>query len=330
MKRLNFHLTSVGIATLAFLAAPSAAAALQSVRPVIFVYIAENMSVTQDRPSFADSIVITELSRRGYKTVSPAKMSNLAELLPRDVASVWNADKRAALYNLTRADLLWLATVSYEPDSENNGAAVTGKAAFSARAIGLATGETLWSMQVKASPFLGATLQGATRQALAEVLPRMVENFDRDPKVKSWTPAATPRTILPTLPLMSRTPSGLPPGATPPPLRPGLSPESESARQPYTGVIIDAEHLPVVPSYRSGVYSEKGQPIIRPESSRMTWAESAAAARQQAGPNPLRIRAYSASPNGIVLRESDARRLQQEKGVLERGRTTIIVQPPRR
>jgi hypothetical protein len=100
--------------------------------------------------------------------------------------------------------------------------------------------------------------------------------------------------------------------------------------QPYTGVIIEAEHLPVQPSYRSGIYSPQGSPIYGAETQRMNWSASLPSARQQAGPNPLVLRAESAQGGKIVLRDNDARTLQRARAVLDRTPPTVVVRPPKR
>lgn len=322
----------VGIATIVTFVAlvlaswPSTAGAIEAVRPTIAVYIVENQPLTTSRSSFPEAVVNADLARLGYKVLPALRVSSLDQMLPRDVGSVWNADRRMTFRKTVQADVLWMGTVEYKAGTTANGQEVTGTVTIVARAFDTATGESLWYAQVKDYPVKGILTPESARLALAETLPSLIGSFDREPKVREWAPPVpralplTPPGLTPGVPIIGRTP----------PIVPGRRGSPEAAQQPYTGIIIDAEHLPVLPSYRSGVYSDSGRPLVPLDSRRMGWAESASSARQQVGSNPLRIRAFSTDGNRIILGENDARRLQQERALVERGRMTILVQPPRR
>jgi hypothetical protein len=298
------------------------AVAVEMVRPTLVVYVVENTPLTRDRPTIPDTITNAELLQHGYTILPSLVAPNLAQKSPRDVGGVWNADRRMSVQQHSRADVLWMCTVEYTLDKTSRADSVSGTVSVVARALDANTGESLWYGRVANRPLKGATLAEAGRLALAEIIPALVADFDRAPKIRTWMPPERPQTLPPGATPGTRTPFG--PTMTP-------APTPGSSGQPYSGVVIVADHLPVQPSFRSGIYSPQGAaPIYGAEKQRMSWSESMASARQQAGPNPLVLRAQSSQGGKIVLRENDARVLQREKAVLERRPPTVVVRPPKR
>jgi len=281
----------------------------EAVRPTLAVYIIENQPLARDRPPVAETIVKAELIRCGYKLVPSVFAPGSLQTLPRDVGGVWNADRRMSFRQQSRADVLWMATVEYKLSTASRPELIVGTVSVVARAIDIASGESLWFGRVADRSLQGLSLADAGRMTLADVVPAMIADFDRAPRVKAW-------------PSFSQLPQPGPP-EDPSVLR-------DPSRKPYTGVIIDAEHLRVQPSFRSSVYTQKGVPIYGSEGARMSWSENMLKARQQAGPNPLILRAQSSDRGRIILRESDAGKLQRESAILGRKPVTVVVQPPKR
>jgi len=302
--------------------------AIEAVRPTLVVYIVENQPLTRDRPTIPETIANAELIRRGYKILPSLLVPNLPQMLPRDVRGVWNSDRRMSFQKHFRADVVWMGTVEYKPDKTARVDQVTGTVSVVARAFDTATGESLWFGRDADRPLSGATLAEAGRLALAEILPEVIASFDREPKVRAWVPSERPQPWPAEIPLATRTPDSSQTGRSPA-LTPAPTPRDRSG-EPYTGVIIEADHLRVQPSFRSGIYSQRGSPICGSEGQRVRWSESMPSARQQAGPNPLVLKALSSDRGRIILRDSDARTLQRESAVLSRKPVTVVVQPPKR
>ena len=298
---------------------PQHAPAVEMVRPSLVVYVIENKPLTADRLTIPETIVNAELLRRGYRIVPSLFTPDVARTIAPNVKGVWNADRRMSFQQHFRADLLWMSTVEYTLDSTSRPDSVSGKVSVMARALNTATGESLWFGRVSDRPLKGATPADAARLALAEIIPALVADFDRAPKVRAWTPPEPP----------PASPSALTPGARLPGMTAAPTPVSPSG-SPYTGVIIDARDLPVQPNYRTGIYTPQGTPLYSPERQRLNWSDSLPSARQQAGPNPLVIRPQSGQGGRIILRENDARTLQGEKSLRERKPPTVIVRPPKR
>jgi len=303
---------------------PRSANAIEPVRPSIVAYVIENTPLKAERPSLAESVVSSEFVKRGYQVYLTLQIPNLAQLIPRDVRGVWNTDRRLSFRQQFRADVLWMATIAYNLDKTPVAPLITGQVTVVARALDAATGESLWFGRVADYKMQGTSLQEAARRALGEILPSMVAAFDSDPKVRQWTPAERPRPASPRGSPLPTTPRTAPGAA----MAPG-SPYSPSPAPTYTGVVINAQHLNVHPSFRCGIYTPDGRPIYSPNAYRMVWVESPSSALRQAGPSPLYLKAVKTDGDRVFLGENDTRALLREKGLLERRRVVIVVQPPK-
>lgn len=130
--------------------------------------------------------------------------------------------------------------------------------------------------------------------------------------------------------------------------RPNVGDHDNSDHEPllYTGLIIDARHLPYVPSLDAGVYTSAGRQIygaafmtrataVKRGVAGHSAAESSPAAQRRAGRRPLKISALdlqTAGDNGLVISEEDAARLLAHAGSvrnLRRARLVIIVNADR-
>lgn len=307
----------VSLLASALVSQPRMASAIEPVRPSIVVYVVENKPLKEDRPNIGESIVSSELAKRGYQVYLSLNLPNLAQIIPRDVRGVWNTDRRMSFRQHSRADVLWMATVEYNLGKTQSMSRTTETVTVVARALDVSTGESLWFGRVADYKIQGATLPEAARQALSEILPSMVAAFDNDPKVRTWVPAERPKPA--------------PPGVVITPGPPVLSgsPARLSPSPRYTGVVIDAQHLDVHPSFRCGIYSPEGKPIYGPGGYRMIWVDSPSSARRQAGPSPLHLKAVKTDGDRIFLGENDTRALLRERALLDRRRVVVVVQPPK-
>jgi hypothetical protein len=305
---------------------PGWSAGIQVIRPDIVVYITENPRLTPRRPNWPEKVVTPELSKHGYKVIPSLLVRDMAALCPRDVRGVWNEDRRRSfLKHFGQADVLWMAHVEYQIDRTAPRGTIRGTLSVVARASRTDDGQSLWYRTIKEHPFEGATLDAAARQALGELMPGLVDEFQRAPAVRQWVPSRRPDPWPRDVPLITAPPSAT--GTSGPPSA-ALSDRAQPG--PYTGVIVEADHLRVYPSYRSGLYSERGRAVYIPRERRLTWADSRTSARRVVGPRPLRLKALRSEGNRIVLRESDVRRLSRESQLMRKGRVTVVVQPPRR
>jgi hypothetical protein len=126
--------------------------------------------------------------------------------------------------------------------------------------------------------------------------------------------------------------------------RPHVGEHDNSDHEPllYTGLVIDARHLPYIPSLNAGVYTSAGRQIYGAGFiSRATAVkrgvaghfnlDTAPAALRRAGKRPLKISALDvqhAGENGLVISEEDAAKLLAHAGSvrnLRRARLVIIV-----
>lgn len=309
-------------------ARPGRAEAIEIPRPTLVVYITENPRLTKRYPGLAERVAVPELRENGYRILSPMTVRNLPALCPLDVRGVWNADRMAEFRKYFNADVLWMASVEYTVVKAYGTYPVGGTVSVVATAFSADTGKPLWFDKVEGHELKGATPEEAAREALAEIIPAMVKRFDSEPRIRQWVPSERPRTWPPDVRMI-----------TPPPPTTGTAtqesprPEAMSSVEPpngqYTGVIVDADHLRIMPSYRTRLYSERGHPIVLPEGIRMGWADRSELARLQAGPRPLRLRALRSDGRRIILRERDARTLGAQRELLNRGRVTVVVRPPR-
>lgn len=119
-----------------------------------------------------------------------------------------------------------------------------------------------------------------------------------------------------------------------------------SEREPllYTGLIIDARHLPFVPSLNSGIYTASGRQIygaefltratvIRRGTAGYSDSETQAAVLRRVGERPLKVSALDLAAgegNSLVISEEDAAKLLAHEGSkrnLSRARVVIVVSP---
>lgn len=119
-----------------------------------------------------------------------------------------------------------------------------------------------------------------------------------------------------------------------------------SEREPllYTGLIIDARHLPFVPSLNAGVYTASGRQIygaefltratvIRRGTAGYSDSETHAAVLRRVGERPLKVAALDLAAgegNSLVISEEDAAKLMAHEGSkrnLSRARVVIVVSP---
>jgi len=300
-------------------------------RVPLVLYVVEKPQLTSKRPTLGESALISELSRRGYSVIPSFNLRDMAALCPPDVKGVWNADRRRLFRKRFQADLLWMAIVEYRLDfAPDTGRLSGGTVSVRARALSAATGATLWYGRLKTpQKIFGPSLQDAARDALAGIFRTMVADFDKTYR-KRHPPGPTFPSAVRAFPPTAATAPGREKGTVrrTPPYRIGAE-SSRGPRGPYTGIIIDAEHLGVRPSFRTGIYSERGNPVLLPRDRRMIWADSVESARRRAGSSPLILRAYSTDGNRILLNEKDAGKLRREKYLLERAPVTIVVRPPR-
>ena len=130
--------------------------------------------------------------------------------------------------------------------------------------------------------------------------------------------------------------------------RPNLGEYDNSDSEPllYTGLVIDARHLPYVPSLNTGVFTAGGRQLYGAAFlSRSTAvkrgvaghfaADTVPAALRRAGRRPLKVSAIdlqSAGETGLVISEEDAARLLAHAGSvrnLRRARLIILVSSER-
>jgi len=300
------------------------ASAVEAVRPTLVVYATENQAVTRDRPTIGESIVIPQLGKRGYEVLPSLRVPNMNQLCPRDVRGVWKTDRRMSFRKHFRADMLWMASVEYNLHKKVRSRFAGGTVSVVARAFSADTGESLWFGRVANHPLQGTALATSAHQALSEILPKMVADFDRAPAVRRVSAQVSVRQPQPWpahIPRVTR-PSGQDATVRSLQQAPGRS------ALPYTGVIVQADHLRMQPSFRTEIHTQRGRPIYVPKRDRMTWADNVANARLQAGPHPLVLKALRTEGNHIVLRDSDIRSLKRERHLLERKPPTIVVRPP--
>ncbi|MBM3334171.1 hypothetical protein FJY63_05875 [Candidatus Sumerlaeota bacterium] len=304
-------------------AGPFSVFAVEAIGPRVAIYVTQNIEIKLAPPEMIETTAGAHLARLGYKVVPLRPREVVAQMCPRDVRGVWEADRCRTFQQHVEADILWMAAIEYKPVGIFAEASTTATISTYACAFDVASGDLLWRGQVKDYPLSGATLASRARNGLEQIMPALVSDFDRAPRVRVWVPASRPSLAQPNLPAVRATTStiAIAPGRVQPP---------EASQSPYTGVIIETDHIPGFrPSYRTGIYSPEGQQIYRPGPSRMSWADNEEAARQQAGPQPLRIKALRTEGSRIVLPESAARQLQTNKSLLERSPVTVRVRPPK-
>lgn len=126
--------------------------------------------------------------------------------------------------------------------------------------------------------------------------------------------------------------------------RPGISDYDTSDSEPllYTGLIIDARHLPFEPTLDAGIYTSSGRQIYGAAYLTRTTAvrrgvagfvsdEMVADARRRAGKRPLKVSALDAARfkgNALVISDEDAARLTAHAGSrdnLRRARVVVLV-----
>lgn len=126
--------------------------------------------------------------------------------------------------------------------------------------------------------------------------------------------------------------------------RPQLGEYDNSDQEPllYTGLVIDARHLPYIPSLNAGVFTSTGRQIYGAEFLTRATAvrrgvaghfasETLPAALRRAGKRPLKVSALDVQhtgENGLVISEEDAAKLLAHSGSirnLRRARLVIIV-----
>lgn len=126
--------------------------------------------------------------------------------------------------------------------------------------------------------------------------------------------------------------------------RPGIAEYDSSDLEPllYTGLIIDARHLPFEPTLDAGIYTSSGRQIYGAAYLTRTTAvrrgvagfvsdETVADARRRAGKRPLKISALDAARikgNALVISDEDAARLTAHTGSrenLRRARVVVLV-----
>ncbi|GAB4426096.1 MAG: hypothetical protein OHK0011_07530 [Turneriella sp.] len=126
--------------------------------------------------------------------------------------------------------------------------------------------------------------------------------------------------------------------------RPQVGEYDNSDHEPllYTGLVIDARHLPYVPSLNAGIFTSAGRQvygaafITRATAVKRGVAghfnsDNTPAASRRAGKRPLRISALDvqhAGENALVISEEDAAKLMAHAGSvrnLRRGRVVIVV-----
>lgn len=128
--------------------------------------------------------------------------------------------------------------------------------------------------------------------------------------------------------------------------RPNVGEHDNSDHEPllYTGLVIDARHLPYMPSLDAGVFTSAGRQVYGAAFlSRSTavkrgvaghfMADAAPTALRRAGRRPLKISAIdlqTTGETGLVISEEDAARLLAHSGSLRnlrRARLVIVVSP---
>lgn len=126
--------------------------------------------------------------------------------------------------------------------------------------------------------------------------------------------------------------------------RPNVGEHDNSDHEPllYTGLVIDARHLPYVPSLNAGIFTAGGRQIygaafitrstaVKRGVAGHYAADSLPAALRRAGKRPLKVSALelqNAGENGLVISEEDAAKLLAHAGSvrnLRRARLVIIV-----
>ena len=126
--------------------------------------------------------------------------------------------------------------------------------------------------------------------------------------------------------------------------RPNVSDHDNSHNEPllYTGLVIDARHLPYVPSLNAGVFTSVGRQLYGAAFMMRSTAvkrgvaghfatDTVPAALRRAGKRPLKVSAIdlqSAGETGLVISEEDAARLLAHAGSvrnLRRARLIILV-----
>lgn len=319
---------AVFLAAATVLSSPVEAGAIEVVKPVFVVYVIENQPLTKTRPTIGESILIQALVKQGYGVVPSLRGPDLATICPRNVRGVWNADRRVSFrQHYGVADLLWMAQVEYKLDTPvRRGRIGGGTVSVVARVYATDTGKSLWYGRVADRPLRSSLLADAADKALREVFPAMVAEFQRDPAVRDWVPSERPRPWPRDIPLITSTPGLTSRGSSN-----AISAAKRRQAPPvglHTGVVVEADHLTIRPSYRTGLYSLRGNPVFVPNGRRVLWADSVGSARTKAGSRPLLLKAYKSEGNRIVLRDNDVKRLQREAQLLERGNVTVVVRTP--
>jgi len=293
----------------------------------VVLCILENKALTPVSASLAEQVVAAELRSRRYEILPTAGVPRLSLICPADVRSVWNMDRhRVFQHYFPNANVLWMAVIDYQVQSSPQGG-ISGQVAMLARAFDAENGASLWYAEVPAYACHGADAAEAARNALAQGLPKLVDDFHRIMVVnKVALDPGSPPQVVPGLP---RTQPG--PGVAP--LPPGVpevkhtdpkAPARESS--PYTGILVDTRDFPVTPSYRSYLYSPEYGQIRLPQGRRMTWTDPKHA-NEFAGKQPLTVRPSRIENDRIVLHPGDARRVRQESARMQ-GPVTIMVRPP--
>ncbi len=126
--------------------------------------------------------------------------------------------------------------------------------------------------------------------------------------------------------------------------RPGMAEYDSTDLEPllYTGLVIDARHLPFEPTLDAGIYTSSGRQIygaaflnrataVRRGVAGFVSDETSADARRRAGKRPLKVSALDAARfkgNALVISDEDAARLTAHSGSrdnLRRARVVVLV-----